>query len=107
MFPKIRSELGFLVFLCVQKILHYLLVKETALWDSIHSLPDLNVDVSIFGDFVGEIVFIEKISREVAGSEAHVFVVGYRGVELEIFDVDSNELGSRVGDNTVEEELHH
>ena len=70
-----------MVFLCVQKILHYLLVKETAIWDSIHYLPDLNVDVSICGEFGGEIVLIEKISGEVAGSEAHVFVVVHRGVE--------------------------
>ena len=107
MFPKNRSELGFLVSLCVQTPLQYLLGKETYLWVSIHSSPDLDVDVSIFGDFVGEIVFIEKISREVAGSEAHVFVVGYRGVELEIFDVESNELGSRGVDDTVDEELHY
>ena len=81
MFPKSRSELGFWVSLCVQTPLQYLLGKETSLWVSIHSSPDLDVDVSIFGEFGGEIVLIEKISGEVAGSEAHVFVVVHRGVE--------------------------
>ena len=103
MFPKSRSDLGFWVSLCVQTLLQYLLGKDISPWYSIHSSPDLDVDVSTFGDFGGEIVLIEKISREVAESEAHVFVVVHRGVELEIFDVDSNELGSIGGDNTVDE----
>ena len=47
-----------------------------------------------------------KIFGEVADFKAHIFVAGHRGVELEIFDVDSREIGSRGGYDTVEEELH-
>ena len=84
-----------------------MLGKETDLWYSIHSLPDLDVDVSIFGYFVGDIVLIENIFGGVAEFEAHVFVAGYMGVEVEILGVNSHEPGSRVEDDTVEEELHY
>ena len=83
-----------------------MLVKDTALWESIHSSPDLDVDVSIFGEFGGEIVFIDNIFGEIAWFEAHVFVSGHRGVEVEIFDVDNHELGSWGGYKTIEKELH-
>ena len=76
--------------------------KETTLWESIHSSPDIDVDVFIFGDFGGEIVLLDEIFGEVAEFKAHIFVAGNRGVELEIFDVDSHELGSRGGYDTVE-----
>ena len=49
---------------------------------------------------------LDEIFGEVAEFKAHIFVAGNRGVELEIFDVDSHELGSRGGYDTVEEELH-
>ena len=49
---------------------------------------------------------LDEIFGEVPNFEAHVFVAGHSGVEVEIFDVNSPELGSRGGDDTVEEELH-
>ena len=47
---------------------------------------------------------LDKIFGEVAKFQAHVFVSGHKGVEVEIFDVDSHELFSRGGDDTVDEE---
>ena len=52
------------------------------MWESMHSSPDLDMDVSIFGDFGGNIVLLEKIFGEVAEFETHVFVAGHRGVEV-------------------------
>ena len=77
------------------------------MWESMHSSPDLDMDVSIFGDFGGNIVLLEKIFGEVAEFETHVFVAGHRGIEVKIFDVNSHELISRGGDDTVEEELQY
>ena len=106
MFPRTEIERGLSISLCVQTLLQYLLGKETTLWESIHSSTDLNVDVSIFGECGGEIVLLDKIFGEVAEFEAHVCVAGHNGVELEIFDVDSHQIGSRGGDDTFEEDLH-
>ena len=49
---------------------------------------------------------LDEIFVEVSEFEAHLFVAGYRGFKVEIFDVDSHELGSWVGYNTVEEEIY-
>ena len=83
-----------------------MLGEETALWESTHYLLDLNVDISIFSDFGGEIILIEKSFGEVAEFEAHVFVAGHMGVEVEIFDVHSHEPGYRGVDDTVDDELY-
>ena len=79
MFPKTESERVFLVSFWVQTLLQYLLGKETTLWESIHSSPDINVDVSIFGDFGGEIVLLDEIFGEVAEFKAHIFVAVHMG----------------------------
>ena len=83
-----------------------MLSKEPALWDSIHSSSDFNLDVPIFDDFGGEVVLLYKIIREVAEFEVHVFVAGNRSVDVEIFNVDIHELCSRIGEYTVEEEIY-
>ena len=49
---------------------------------------------------------LDKIFREVSEFEAHIFVALHRGVQLEVFDFNSHELGSSGGEGTVEEELH-
>ena len=53
-----------------------------------------------------EIVFIYKVAGEVSAFEAHVLVAGHANVEVEIFNVNSHELGAGSGDYTVEEELY-
>ena len=88
MFPETGSELALTVSFCIQVCFQKLLGKETALWKSIHSSSDFNVDVAIYGDFGGEIVLLDKIFWEVAELEAHVLVAGHWGVEVEIFDVE-------------------
>ena len=81
------------------------LCKESALRKSVHPAPDFDVDVPIFGNFGGKVVLFDKIIRDVAEFEPHIFVAGHWGVEVKIFDVDCHELGTWSGDYAVEKKF--
>ena len=58
-------------------LLQKLLCKESALRKSVHPVPDFYVDLPIFGDSGGKIILFDKIIRDVAEFEPHIFVVGH------------------------------
>ena len=104
--PDSWGELDLVITFSVQILFQKLLRKDSALCESIHSLSDFDIDVPIFSDFGGKIVLLDKVVEEVAKFEPHIFVVRHRSVEVEIFDVECHELGTRSGDYTVEEKFY-
>ena len=89
MCPETGGEFALSISLFVQSLFKQLLCKDSALRKSIHLASDFNVDVSILCDFGGEIVLFQKILREVAESEAHIFVGGHWSIEVDFLNIYS------------------
>ena len=58
------------------------------MWETIHSLLYFDVDCTIVGSQVDEVVGFDKIGWEVADFHAHVFWLVHWGVEVEILQVN-------------------
>ena len=63
--------------------------------EAIHALPNFNVDITVFSDFVGKFVMTYNIFRQIAELESHIFEAGHRGAKVEVLYVDGHELGKR------------
>ena len=61
---------------------------DTCLWETIHSLLYFDVDCTIIGSQVDEIVGFDKIGWEIADFHAHVLQSVHQGVEVEILQVN-------------------
>ena len=57
-----------------------LLGDDTCLWEAVHPLLYLAVDVAIRGGFVVEIVVLDYIVWHVGYAESHIFISGHRCV---------------------------
>ena len=76
------------------------------MWESVHALPDFDIDVSIRGHLFFQTVLLYKVLWEVAEFQSHVFIAGHRGVQIEIFNVNCHKFCTRCGDDTVQQEFN-
>ena len=60
------------------------------MFESVHAFANLNVDPSVRGDNVHEVVLFDDFIRDDADVHAHVFVAAYWCFEVEIFEVAGN-----------------
>ncbi len=88
MFPKARCDMALTVAMLVEALFKEILCKDACLWETIHSLLYFDVDCTVVGSQVNEVVGFDKIGREVAGFHAHVFWLVNWGVEVEILQVN-------------------
>ncbi len=88
MFPKARCDIALMVAVLVEVFFKEILCKDARLWETIHSLLYFDVDCTIVGSQVNEVVGFDKIGREVTDFHAHVFRMVHWGVEVEILQVN-------------------
>ncbi len=88
MFPKAQCDVALMVAVLVEAFFKEILCKDACLRDTIHALLYFDVDCSVVGSQVDEVVGFEKIGKEVADLHAHVFWPVHWGVEVEILQVN-------------------
>ncbi len=80
--------------------------ENNCLWEAVHSFLNFYVDKSIRGGFVGEVVQVDKLFREVLDLHAHVLQACHWCHEVEIFEVNGAVACPLGRDDTVEVELY-
>ena len=73
MFPKARCDVALLVAVLFEPFFEKILCKDAHLRDTIHALLYFDLDCTVIGSQVVEVVGFDKIGREVADLHAHVF----------------------------------
>ena len=71
----------------LQAFLKKLLGNDTGLWQAIHPLLYLAVDIAVGGGFVPEVVVLNDVVWHVLNPQSHVFIPSHRGVQVVILDV--------------------
>jgi hypothetical protein len=103
--PEARSVLALVVTLFGKSLLEDLVGNDAGLGEAVHSFPNFDVDPSVFVNQVPEVVFYDDLFRDDVESEAHVFWIGHRGVEVEVGQVNAEEHGARCAYLRVDEEF--
>jgi hypothetical protein len=75
------------------------------LWETVYALVYFDVDCTVLGSQIVEVVGFEKIGKEVADLHAHVFWPVLWGVEVEILQVNGAIVCIVCSDDAVEMEL--
>ena len=73
------------------------------MWESIHALTNLDVNISVLGDFCLKIVLVDDVVSNISNFDPHVFISFHCCAEIEILDVDSYVSGPSCGDDTIAE----
>ena len=73
------------------------------MWESVHALTHLNVNVSILGDFCLKIILVDDVVGDIGNFYPHVFISSHWCAEIEILDVDCHVLGTAYGDDAIED----
>jgi hypothetical protein len=88
MFPKAWCDVALMVAMLVEAFFKEILCNDACLQETVNSLLYFNVDCTVLGSQVDEVVGFGKIGREVADFHAHVFQSVHWGVEVEIPQVN-------------------
>jgi hypothetical protein len=88
MFLKARCDDALMVAVLVEAFFKEILCMDACLQETVHSLLYFDVDCTIVGSQVDEVVGFDKIGREVADFHAHVFRSVHWGIEVEILQVN-------------------
>ncbi len=88
MFLKARCDIALMVAVLVEAFFKEILCKDAHLWETVHSLLYFDVECTIIGGQVDEVVGFDKIGREVTDVHVHVFRLVHWGVEVEILQVN-------------------
>ncbi len=98
--PETRRKGALAVALRIETLHEWFLGKEACLWKLVHSARDFDIDVAVDVYLSNKTVVFNKVRREVAELESHVFIAQHRSVEVEILDVNCHELSIQFGDDT-------
>jgi hypothetical protein len=88
MFPKARCDVALMVAMLVEAFFKEILCEDACLQETVHAHLYFDVDCTVVGSQVNEVVGFDKIGREVADFYVHVFRLVHWGVEVEIFQVN-------------------
>ena len=75
--------------------------NDACLWEAVHPLLYLAVDVAIWGGFVVEIIVLDDVVWHVGYTQSHIFVSGHWGIPIKILDVHCHEFCAIGGDDAV------
>ncbi len=73
--------------------------------EAVHAFANFNIDPSFFVGLVPEVAVDDDLFGDDVLSEAHVFRIGHRSVEVEVGQVNAEEHGARGADCGVDEEF--
>ncbi len=72
-FPKAWCDIALMVAVLMEASFKEILCKDACLQETVHPLLYFDVDCTVIGSQVNEVVRFDKIGREVADFNAHVF----------------------------------
>ncbi len=88
MFPRARCDVALMVAMLIEAFFEEILCKDGHLQETVHALLYFDVDCTVVGSQVVEVVGFDIIGREVADLHVHVFWSVHGCVEVEILQVD-------------------
>ncbi len=77
-----------MVAVLVELFFEEILCKDARLWETVHALLYFDVDCTVVGSQVVEVVGFDEIRREVAELYAHVFLLVRGCVKVGILQID-------------------
>jgi hypothetical protein len=86
-FPETGGCLALTISMLFEAFLEQLLGDDTSVWQAVHPLLYLPVDIAIGGGFVAEIIVLDDAVWHVGDAQAHILVSGHWGIEIKILDV--------------------
>jgi hypothetical protein len=103
--PEARSVLALVVTPLGQSLFEELVGDDAGLGEAVHAFLNFNIDSSVLVDQVPEVVSYDDLVRDDLESEAHIFRIGHRSVEVEVGQVNAEEHRLRCADGGVDEEF--
>jgi hypothetical protein len=88
MFPTDWWDFALMVDVLIDAFFKQIMCKGAFLWETIHFLLYFDVDCTIVGCQINEVVGFDKIGWEVADYHVHVFRLVHWDVEVEILQVN-------------------
>ena len=82
--PEARSVLALVVTLFGQSLFEELVGDDAGLWEAVHAFANFDVHLSVGVDQVPEVVLDNDLFGDDFESEAHVFRIGHRSIEVEV-----------------------
>jgi len=103
--PEAPCVLALVVTPFGQSLFEELVGDDAGLGEAVHAFSNFDIDPSVVVDQVPDVVFDDDLVRDDLESEAHVFRIGHRSVEVEVGQVNAEEHGARCADGGVDEEF--
>jgi hypothetical protein len=103
--PEAWSVLALVVALFGQSLFEELVCNDAGLGEAVHAFSNFDIYPSFFVDQVPEVVFCNDLFGDDFESEAHVFWIGHRCVQVKVGQVNSEEHSARCADGGVDEEF--
>jgi hypothetical protein len=79
MFPKARCDIVLMVAMLVEAFFEEILCKDACLWETLHALLYFDVDCTVIGSQVVEVIGFDKIRRRLL-IFMHIYSGGFMGV---------------------------
>lgn len=88
--------------------LEELVGKDTGLWEAIHALPDLHVNMSV-ADFALKVVMFDDVGRKKGNGHTHVLIPIERSLKVHVLNVGSTKFCTRRADSAIPQKFgrHH
>ncbi len=80
-----------------------MICKNAGLGNTIHPLPNFDIDPAVRSDNVAKVVMVDDFVRDDVKTEMHVFRVWHGGVEVGLGKVNAQKLGPRGTDGGIDE----
>jgi len=104
--PEAGCDGAWHVAMWCQELLKLQVGQESGLWEAIHAMLNLNIDMAMVDQAV-KLVMVHDVVREHGHRDVHVSIVlGFHWcAKVKIFEVAHHALGIGHGDDAVEEDL--
>jgi hypothetical protein len=105
--PKSRYQFAFPVSVLVKAFFEEFVGQESCLREAVHAALGSDVDASIFGGFLSELVFSDDFIGDITYLDSDEFGMMKRCHEVEVGNVHCHESCPLRGDDTIEEHFGH
>ncbi len=105
--PKSRYQFALPVSMFVEAFFEEFVGQESCLREAVHAALGSDVDASVFGGFLSELVFSDDFIRDITYLDLGKFGTMKRCHEVEVGNVNCHESCPLCGDDTIEEHFGH
>ena len=106
MLSKSRGFVTLMISMFVETLLKQLLCYNTSVREHTHALDTVNIHKTFGVNLVFELVMVDDVVWKVCQFNLEVFWPIHGSVGIEIFDVQSQELGALCGYDVVEKQFY-